>query len=256
MRFRLVIAAISVLSGLVLAQPAAATAARVVAAPDATTLMLADGRAVLLDGLLAPDPADDGAAALSDRAAADAHAALLQAAVGRTVTLTPLLADPDRWGRLPADVAREDDGAWLQGLLLAAGHARLEACPRGDADRLARLRAAEASARAARRGLWALKPYWVRRADRPMRPAGFAVVEGLVLATGGGRKRRYLNFAEDWRKDFSLSADRRTLRRLAAAGLDFDRLTGRNIRARGWLVYRNGPMLTITCPQQIETLQP
>ncbi len=231
---------------------AAAEPLRVVAAPDAVTLTLADGRTITLDGLLAPSPHDDGDAPGADRAAAAAHAALLQAAVGREATLIPLLDAPDRWGRTPADVIRADDGAWLQGLLLAEGHARIEACPRGDDARLARLRRAEAGARNAGRGLWALGVYRARRADRPMRPSGFAVVEGIAVASGGGSKMRYLNFAEDWRKDFSLRADRATSRRLAKAGLDFDSLIGRKLHARGWLIYRNGPMLDIDCPQQIE----
>lgn len=227
--------------------------AHILAADDAETLKAADDRILLLDGLLSA-AAQDGKGAAG--AAAAALAALRQAAVGRDVRLAPLLEGPDRWGRLPADVYLTDDGAWLQGLMLRAGHARIAACPRGDAERLARLRKAETEARKARRGLWALPAYSVRSADRPMRPAGFALVEGQAFATGGGRKLRYLNFAENWRKDFTLSADRRAVGRLKAAGLAFDSLVGRKIRARGWLAYRNGPMLNITCPQQIEALPP
>lgn len=241
----------------VLLSPAAADPpAAVVGAPDARTLALQDGRTLLLDGLLPPAAADDGDGDAADRAAAAAHAALLEAIVGRKARLVPLLDGPDRWGRLVADVERSADGLWLQGFLLGEGHARIEACPRGDAERLARLRAAEASARQARRGLWALGLYRPRQAERPMRPSGFALVEGRAVATGGGRTLRYLNFDKDWRKDFTLSADRTTQRRLAKAGLDFESLVGRNLRARGWLNYRNGPMITLACPQQIEALTP
>lgn len=235
---------------------AAAADVRVVAAPDAVTLALADGRTALLDGLLPPTPGDAGDAEAADQIAAAAHATLLEAIVGRTARLAPLLPDLDRWGRLPADVTRVEDGLWLQGHLLAEGLARLDVCPRGDPDRLARLRLAETAARQARRGLWRLWAYRPRAADKPMRPDGFAVVEGRPVATGGGAKMRYLNFAKEWRNDFTLRADRRTARRLAKAGLDFETLVGRRVRARGWLGYRNGPMLHIACPQQIEALEP
>jgi len=228
--------------------------ARVAAAPTPAVLALADGRAVLVDGLLFPAPEDDGDAAAADRAAAAAHAAVLAAIVGRGASIEPLREGADRWGRLPADVFRAGDGAWLQGLLLAEGHARVEACPRGDAARLDRLRGAETIARAARRGLWALPAYRVRQADRRIWASGFAVVEGRVFATGGGGRMRYLNFAQDWRKDFTLRAERAVERGLDRAGIGFASLVGRRVRARGWMIYRNGPMLHISCPQQIEAM--
>lgn len=238
-------------AGAAQAEPTAA----IVGVPDGVTLTLQDGRSVLLDGLIAPAPGDDGDGVAADKAAAAAHAALLAIAGGARATLAPLLEGPDRWGRIPADVTIAS-GPWLQGHLLRQGHARIAACPRGDGDRLDRLRVAEAEARRARRGLWALKTYWPRRADRRMRPEGFALVEGVAVATGGGARMRYLNFAQDWRNDFTLRADRSVRRRLEAAGLDFERLVGRNVLARGWLHYRNGPMITLSCPQQIEARDP
>jgi len=257
MRLRLpVLVLASLLAAVASAEPLDSTAfeARVTAAPAPATLTLADGRTVLVDGLIFPVPEDDGDAAAADRAAAAAHAAVLAAIVGRGAAIHPLRAGADRWGRLPADVFRAGDDAWLQGLLLAEGHARVEACPRGDGARLERLRGAEAMARAARVGLWALRPYWVRQADRPMQPKGFAVVEGRVLATGGGGRMRYLNFAQDWREDFTLRAERAVERGLERAGIGFVSLVGERVRARGWMIYRNGPMLHISCPQQIEAI--
>lgn len=254
MRFGLPVAA---LTALVFAASASAREATVVdVVDDGLSLTLQDGRTARLDGLIAPDPDDDGDGTDADRAAAAARAALLTAVGGRAVRLAPLLEAPDRWGRLPADIHRARDDLWLQGFLLSEGHARIEACPRGDAGRLKRLRQAEAEARRARRGLWALGLYRPRLADRRMRPEGFALVEGRAVATGGGRQMRYLNFAQDWRQDFTLRAARPLRRRLDKAGLGFDALVGRNVRARGWLHYRNGPMITLSCPQQIEAIDP
>lgn len=232
----------------------AAPVTRIVDAPTATTLRIADGRTLLLDGLLTPSADDDGDAPDADRAVAAAKAFLLREAVGRTATLARLIDGQDRWGRIPTDVRLTGDAVWLQTRMLAAGHARVDACPRGDPARLARLRAAEAEARDARRGLWALKTYWPRT-PRPRLGAGvFVTVEGVPVAAGGGRRQRYLNFGADWRQDFTLAAPREVLRDLRNAELEFDTLVGRNLRMRGWLIYWNGPMIRIACPQQIEVL--
>ena len=233
---------------------AAAPATRIVGAPTATTLRLADGRLLLLDGLLAPSAADDGDGHAADRAAAAAKAFLVQAAVGKQALLAHLIEGEDRWGRIPADVWLAGDDAWLQTRLLSAGHARIAACPRGDGARLDRLRAAEAEARNARRGLWALKTYWPREPRPRLGPGVFVTVEGVPVAAGGGRRQRYLNFGADWRQDFTLAAPREVLSALRKAGLDFDALVGRNLRMRGWLIYWNGPVIRIACPQQIEVL--
>lgn len=232
----------------------AAPAKRIVDAPTATTLRIADGRTLLLDGLLTPSADDDGDAPDADRAMAAARAFLLRETVGKTAVLERFIDGEDRWGRIPADVRLAGDEVWLQIRMLAEVHARIDACPRGDAARLDRLRAAEAEARDARRGLWALKTYWPRT-PRPRLDAGvFVTVEGVAVAAGGGRRQRYLNFGADWRQDFTLAAPREVLRALRDAELEFDALVGRNLRMRGWLIYWNGPMIRIACPQQIEVM--
>jgi hypothetical protein len=40
----------------------------------------------------------------------------------------------------------------------------------------------------------------------------------------------------------------------AAAGVDLKTLAGRRLRARGFLAWRNGPMIEATHPEQIELL--
>ncbi len=238
------------------ARAAAADPVVIVAVSSAETLELADGRRLRLDGMIAPNPADDGDARAADAAADAARAALQAAILGRKATFKPLTQAPDRWGAIPADVERLADGAWLQGLMLGDGHGRVEACPRGGAERLRRLKLAEDEARAARRGLWALPHYRVMNAERPMPARGFAIVEGVAAATGGGGKMRYLNFAANWRDDFTLQAVRAVERRLQRDALGFDGLVGRRVRVRGWVFYNNGPTIEIACSQQIEAAGP
>ena len=64
----------------------------------------------------------------------------------------------------------------------------------------------------------------------------------------------YLNFAGDWRSDFTISIARKDAAAFAAAGLDPPALAGKHVRVRGWLAWRNGPMIEATHPDQIELL--
>jgi hypothetical protein len=45
-------------------------------------------------------------------------------------------------------------------------------------------------------------------------------VEGTVAKVGEGGGRIYLNFADDWRRDFTISVERKDVSAFAAAGLD------------------------------------
>lgn len=260
---RILLAIIFVLFGIrtnAVAEPyAGATVADVADLSVSMSLRLVGGEIVTLDGLLPPDPHGDranGAARAVDELAYTARVRLQGISVGQSVRLKPLAPKADRWGRIPADVVRIDDDVWLQELLLREGLARIGPCPLGDEARLTALRTAEAAARAGRRGLWRIKDYAVAQADAAIRVRGFVVVEGVAVSTGGGRKARYLNFGEDWRKDFTLRTTVRQARSLKRAGIGFEALVGRKLRARGWLVWKNGPMLDITCSQQIEALEP
>ena len=66
----------------------------------------------------------------------------------------------------------------------------------------------------------------------------------------------YLNFAEDWRNDFTVTIERKSLASFEEAGLDLEALTGKRIRVRGFIEWWNGPMIAATHPEQIEVLTP
>ncbi|MGI8725377.1 MAG: thermonuclease family protein [Methyloceanibacter sp.] len=99
---------------------------------------------------------------------------------------------------------------WLQQALVADGFARVYSFPdnrRG----VAELLASEAEARAKHRGVWGVSAYRVREAsdleglDRLMH--SYQLVEGVVVAIGEAGDRLYLNFGEDWRRDFTVSVE-------------------------------------------------
>ncbi|HET9937017.1 MAG TPA: hypothetical protein VFQ29_11255 [Methyloceanibacter sp.] len=71
-----------------------------------------------------------------------------------------------------------------------------------------------------------------------------------MLNVGEGSGRLYLNFAGDWRSDFTISIARKDTAAFAAAGLDPPALAGKRVR----VAWRNGPMIEATHPDQIELL--
>ena len=120
------------------------------------------------------------------------------------------------------------------------------------------LLAREEEARGKRLGLWSSWAYRIEDAlDRERLGRlihSYQLVEGTVLDVGKGSGRLYLNFASDWRTDFTVSIERKDAASFASAGLDPAALAGKRLRVRGWLAWRNGPMIEATHPEQIELL--
>ena len=81
-----------------------------------------------------------------------------------------------------------------------------------------------------------------------------APVLGVVAAVGEGKSRLYLNFAKDWRSDFTIAVARKDSDALRAEGLNLKSLAGKRLRVRGWVEWRNGPMIEVTHLGQIEVL--
>jgi hypothetical protein len=82
----------------------------------------------------------------------------------------------------------------------------------------------------------------------------FQIVEGRVVSAAIIKGRAYLNFGPNWRTDFTFSIAPRERRQFARSGIDLAALTGRRIRGRGWVTLRNGPMIELTHPAQLEIL--
>ena len=217
------------------------------------TIDLKNGKRLRLAGIQAPRLARGGQAGWP--LAAEAKTALARLTAGRMLRLFHGGGRADRYGRVIAHVrAGGGPGIWLQGRLLSLGLARV----RTYADNAAlakQMLAAEALARRARKGIWALPFYRVRH-HRRLRGLldTFQLVEGRVLRVAHGRRWTYLNFTPDWRRDFTISLDRPARRRFRKAGLNLDDLQGKRVRVRGWLYRRNGPMIQATHPAQIEVL--
>lgn len=257
---------------------------------DGATLALDNGMQVRLIGALAPssldadpgpDPrnhsADDDSEAEGGEIAANANQqgkknapdtwqpavaareALARLVDGRSVTVATADRQHDRYGRILGHVFVEgtnSGGVWLQGEMLAAGHARAYGIT-DNFNCMDALVAAEAPARAARLGLWANPAYAIRSATLTrnlMHLRGtYQIVAGVVRASKRVKSGWiYLNFGKNWRSDFSASISPDVTRAhpaWAAALLD---LKGRRVRVRGWIERRNGPAINIEHPSQIE----
>lgn len=224
-----------------------ADAVRLVSVSDAGELMLEDGRRIVLAGVwLAPSGRD----ALQDMLAPGAELILRDT------------APKDRWGREAAQV--EAPGGWLQGRLLADGLAFVTppVKDRGDggapvsAECLKELQLRESVARKKLGAVWG-EGVRLRSGDLAglsERTGLFTIVEGFVVSLGKSGKTRYLNFGRHWSSDFTVTIDTRLDAELAARGVQPEALEGVWVRVRGILQDREGPLLEVTSPVQIEAL--
>ena len=96
----------------------------------------------------------------------------------------------------------------------------------------------------------------MRRPDELSDSIGtFQIVEGTPRSSAVVRGQGCVNFDEDWRTDFTISISRSKMRLFRASGVKIADYEGKRIRVRGWLVKRNGPMMSVSHPEQIEVLE-
>lgn len=204
---------------------------RVVDIVDARTLRLDDGREVRLAGL-APLPPGH---------ASRAAAALRLIAVGQSIALFGETDAPDRYGRQSLLARRDGAERSLQADMLAQGDAlsdlTLAACASA-------FRAAEATARRRRAGVWADRAAIKNAESRGELLAGvgrFAVVEGRARSVRRSGSITYVNFGRRWTRDFAVTIPGRVLPLFEAAGMTSKVLESGRLRIRGFIDRRGGP---------------
>ena len=227
-----------------LSEPHKGTVAEV---KDGETLQLTDGTVVRLVNAKAPTAP---IAAQGDRRwpmVNEAKEALSKLASGAEVELA--LAQ--------VYVVKGGERIWLQSELVGKGLARVYSFPDNHAC-VSELLAREAEARAKGEGIWGSWAYRVLAADNVERlgrlTRSYQLVEGVVAQVGESSGRIYLNFDKDWRKDFTVLIERKDGEAFKAAGIDPKALAGKRLRVRGWIEWRNGPMIHVTHVEQIELL--
>jgi endonuclease YncB( thermonuclease family) len=216
-------------------------------------LITSDGLAIRLEGIRLPSAKADRAPGLyTDQA----FAAARQLTRGASVTLTALPPKQDRYDRVRAQVfaASPKDTIWLQERLLELGLARVSISP-DRTECASELYAAEATARAERRGVWASSAYAIRSPNSVRTDIGtFQVVEGVVQTATINGGQAYLNFGTDHRSDLTATISSDDLRNFDAAGVDPRAYAGKMVRIRGHVEQINGPSIEISNPQSVEVV--
>lgn len=227
------------------------------------TLILEDGRAVRLMGILGPKPGRNG---VSSAARGQMETALSKLTLGKAVVLHLGGRQRDRYGRILAHVMVEagaDAPVWVQSALVSSGLARVISF-RDNRLCTQELLAAEERARVGQAGLWKTGYFAIRSAlaeDVLYRLSrNYEIVEGHVSNVAEIRGKTYINFGQNWRRDFTAFIPSRSLDlfRNGDAGrgerASLAELNGKYIRVRGWLKNYNGPSITVTHPEQIEVI--
>lgn len=217
--------------------------ARVTGIPDGRTLLLEDGREIVLAGLEAAPAYPAARQNLQNRLA------------GQSVMLKGLSVQPDRYGRLSGYAVAAGADNTVQYDLLREGSVRM-AGPVDQADCRAAMLAQEKAARVARVGLWGDPVYEIHKAESPAAILGargrFVLVEGQVLSVRESGGTIYVNFGRRWSEDFTATIPKRLASRFTSAGLAPQSLSGRAVRIRGVVEERGGPWIETIRPDQIE----
>jgi hypothetical protein len=233
--------------------PVEVNRAPIVRVEQNAVLVLRDGRAAVLEGLLLPAGVRDRA---PDFVAQQAIARLSSLTKGRDVTLRARLPKEDRYGRIRSQVFVPGDGrdVWLQDRMLREGLARVMIAP--DRPECAReLYAAEDAARAARAGIWALPAYAVRTPGNLGGDLGtFQIVDGVVKNASVHDGRAYLNFGDDWRSDFTATISPDDMKLFRRDGIDPAGYAGKDVEVRGFVQSLNGPEIELADPDMIRVL--
>ncbi|MEQ8710105.1 MAG: thermonuclease family protein [Rhodospirillales bacterium] len=226
---------------------------RVVAITDGDTLELDDGRVVRLVALQAPKLPLGRPGFRAWPLGEESRELLGRLTLDRTLRLAYGGVRTDRYDR---DLAHlfDRDGRWIQQEMIRAGMARFYSFPDNRAC-AAELLAAEREARSRRLGIWRHPFYYIRQHDDLRNDIGsFQIVEGRVLQTADVRGRVYLNFGADYRTDFTVSLSPRVANMFRKLSIDPLAYQDREIRVRGWIKKRNGALIEVTHPEQIELM--
>lgn len=219
---------------------------------DGDTIVLEEGQQVRLVGIQAPKLGLGRPNFMDWPKANDAKDFLVQSTLGKKVQLYVGQQIVDHNRRLLAHVVTED-GKWLQEEMLLHGWGRVYSFP--DNRRIVReMLAIEKTARAQHLGIWADDYYAIQSPDKVGPVGSFQIVEGKVLAVAKNKEMVYLNFQENWRTDFTVEIKFASVEWFLSEGIDIMQLQGQTISVRGWVENKNGPMIEVTHPEQIEIL--
>ncbi|MBI5893779.1 MAG: thermonuclease family protein [Deltaproteobacteria bacterium] len=178
---------------------------------------------------------------------------------GKKVRLVLCKSQPrDKYGRLLAWVYVDD--IFVNAALLKEGYAKILTIPPCGVEKEDEFKNYEKEAAQKRLGLWAKDGRLLDKSEEAI-PAGEAnryigktkTVRGKVLNVFDSGKAIFLNFGEDYKKDFTVVIFRKNIKEFEQKGIDpFNFYKGKEILVTGKIKEYNGPEIVANDPSQIE----
>lgn len=220
---------------------------------DPVTFIAEDGTVYKLTGIDVPGAAD-GSSEIAGLATKELSTLLDGQDIKAYLTKDQTKGRQNRMGQNLIQAERRKDGVWIQGKMLSDGLARVRTTP-SNTELLKSMLALETAARTEKKGLWADQRYAVLTPGTVQAGRNeFAIVEGRVFSIATRNNETFLNFAIDWKKDFTIGLSSEMRREMAKAGINYANLAHKNVRVRGFIEDRNGPFISLDHPGQLEIL--
>ena len=160
----------------------------------------------------------------------------------------------NRMGHYLFHVVLDKDESWVQGVLVRLGLARVRS-DKSNPEAIRDLYELEKKARAEKLGLWAFDDYKIKTPESVKdHKNSFQIVEGTVYSAARKQNNIFLNFENDWRKDFTIGISPSDIRVFNRKGINPLNLNGKKIRVRGWIRDYNGPYMELDHPERLEVL--
>lgn len=221
---------------------------------DPLRLRLQDGRIIQLTGLEIPgleasDPGDQ---------AAQTFEWLKKTVEKKQVTFYQTKHEIEgrrnRMGHYLGHIETREDKVWLQGAYLLNGWAHIQPSPL-HTEMATQMLAFQSLAMEGKRGLWADEKQTILGPENAAdKMNGWAIVEGTIVKAAMSNNTVYLNFGEDWRKDFTIGIDPEVRRQLSKKQISAIDLQGRHVRVYGWVESYNGPFIKLSNAAWLEIL--
>lgn len=241
----------------------AAPSGRIRAIDNLGLVHLEDGRTMRLSGIWL---------------ASDGLSAKLSSYINRTVVPYPSTKRPDRTGAvaahfvlLPKKAQKTGEKQWLQAEFLSLGIAFLyiypdrESCAHG-------LRRFETEAKIMGKGIWSqVLPEDIAKGTQEQNVAiivgeaenltiesaegRYGIISGRVVSTGKSGRWRYLNFGNNFSRDFTVRITARAEKRLSEQGLTIKGLEEKRVEVRGVIQSLDGPMIDVFDAAQIVVME-
>jgi len=157
-------------------------------------------------------------------------------------------ASMDRYGRKTARVV-DSQKENLAVRLVAEGMAVFMPGSGLSAREVANFLEAEKAARQESRGAWG-KGFSILSTTRDVPVGKYVVVEGIVRRVGKSRDMAFLDFGEDYRKDFTIVVPKKLWKFFDG----FSGISGQRVRVRGFVLSRYGPQIQVSHKESLEIL--